>query len=63
MLAPGSYDLIEMLKDDLTNLAAQTRRAVVLKILDDIETVPSQYLHSPSHFAACTCIGSLPSFE
>ena len=42
MLPPGRYDLIEMLKDDLTHLASQTRRAVVLKILNDIETVRMQ---------------------
>jgi hypothetical protein len=63
LLPPGSYYLIEMLKDDLAHLAPQTRRAVVFKILNDIETVPSQYLHSASPFTACTCIGSLPSFE
>src|SRR5690242_20092954 len=41
-LPPCSYYLIEMLKDDLTNLAMQARRAVVLKIFNDIETVGMQ---------------------
>jgi hypothetical protein len=39
MLAPCRDDLIEMLKDNLSHLAPQTRRAVVFKILGDIETV------------------------
>jgi hypothetical protein len=39
MLPPSGNDLIEMFEDYLTNLAAQTRRAVVLEILDDIEAV------------------------
>ena len=65
---PSSNDLIEMLKDYLAHLASQTRRAIVLKFLCDIETVRLQpitctYLHSASPFTACTCIGSLPSFE
>jgi hypothetical protein len=64
MLPPGSNDLIEMLKDDLPHLASQTRRAVVLKILDDIETLRLQPLLAQRlPFTACTCIGSLPSFE
>jgi hypothetical protein len=41
-LPPCSDDLIEMLKDDLTHLASQTRRASVFKILNDIETVRMQ---------------------
>jgi hypothetical protein len=42
MLPPSNNDLIEMLKDYLSHLASQTRRAVVFKILDDIETVRLQ---------------------
>ena len=42
MLPPSNNDLVEMLKDYLPHLASQTRRAVVLKILDDIETVRLQ---------------------
>jgi hypothetical protein len=38
-LPPGSYDPIKMLKDDLAHLASQTGRAVVFKILNDIEAV------------------------
>jgi hypothetical protein len=38
-LPPGINDLIEMFEDYLTHLASQTRRAVVFKILDDIEMV------------------------
>ena len=64
MLSPGSYDLIEMLKDNLTRLASQTRRAVVLKILNDIESVRMQpILALRISVTACTRIGSLPSFE
>jgi hypothetical protein len=39
MLPPSRNDLIEMFKYYLTDLASQTWRAVVLKLLDDIETV------------------------
>jgi len=39
MLVPCGDDLIEMLKDYLAHLASQTRRAVVCKILGDIEKV------------------------
>ncbi|HMC58693.1 MAG TPA: hypothetical protein VKJ01_05840 [Candidatus Solibacter sp.] len=42
MLPPGNNYLIEMLKDDLSYLTSQTRRAVVFKILDDIETIRLQ---------------------
>jgi hypothetical protein len=42
MLPPSGNDLIEMLKNYLAHLASQTRRAVVLKILNDIETVRVQ---------------------
>jgi hypothetical protein len=42
LLAPGSHDLIEMRKDYLAHLASQTRRAVVFKVLDDIETIRMQ---------------------
>ena len=41
-LPPCSNDLIEVLKDDLAHLASQTRRAVVLEILNDIETIRVQ---------------------
>ena len=43
-LPPGSYHLVEMLKDYLAHFEAQTRRAVVLKILNDIETVGQQLI-------------------
>jgi hypothetical protein len=39
MLPPSGNDLIEMFKDYLTDFASQTWRAVVLELLDDIETV------------------------
>jgi hypothetical protein len=39
LLTPSRNDLIEMFKDYLSHLATQTRRAVVFKILNDIETV------------------------
>ena len=39
---PGNHDLIEMLENNLAHLASQTRCAVVLKILDDIEAVRLQ---------------------
>jgi hypothetical protein len=39
---PSSYDPTEMLKYDLTDLASQTRRAVVFKILNDVEAVRLQ---------------------
>src|ERR1017187_1048661 len=42
MLPPGHNDLIKMLEDDLAHLASQSRRRVVFKILDDIETVRMQ---------------------
>jgi hypothetical protein len=42
MLPPSSYDPIEMFKDDLTDLASQAWRAVVLKILNNVETVRKQ---------------------
>jgi hypothetical protein len=42
MLPPCNNDLIEMLKDYLAHLASQTRRAVVFKILNDIETIRMQ---------------------
>jgi hypothetical protein len=63
-LSSGGYDLIEMLKDDLTHLASQTRRAVVLKIFNDIESVRMQPI-----LAFCISLHrmhvhrSLPSFE
>jgi hypothetical protein len=41
-LPPGSYDPIKMLEDDTPHLASQTRRAVVPKILIDIEAVRMQ---------------------
>jgi hypothetical protein len=44
MLPPGGNDLIEVLKDYLAHLAAQTRRSSVFKILDDIETVRVQLI-------------------
>ena len=64
MFPPSRDDLVKMLKDDLAYLASQTRRTVVLELLIDIEGVrvqPILALRSP--FTACTCIGSLPSFE
>ena len=39
ILSPRGYDLIEMLEDDLTHFASQTRRAVVLIILHNIEAI------------------------
>jgi hypothetical protein len=63
-LPPCSNDLIEVLEDNLAHLASQSRRAVVLEILNDIETIrvpPIPALRIP--LTACTCIGSLPSFE
>ena len=42
MLPPCNNYLIEMLKDYLAHLASQTRRAVVFKILNDIELVRLQ---------------------
>jgi hypothetical protein len=42
MFPPCGKDLIEMLKNYLPHLASQTRCAVVLKILDDIEAVRLQ---------------------
>jgi hypothetical protein len=42
MLAPRGNDLIEVLKYYLAHLASQTRRRVVLEILNDIETVRVQ---------------------
>jgi len=42
MFLPGKNELIEMLKDYLPHLTSQTRRAVVFKVLDDIETVRLQ---------------------
>jgi hypothetical protein len=42
MFSPASYELIEMFEDYLAYLAPETRRAVVFKILDDIETVRVQ---------------------
>jgi hypothetical protein len=39
MLVPCGDDRVEMLKNDLPHLASPTRRAVVFKILGDIETV------------------------
>lgn len=58
MPPPGGNDLIEMSKDYLTDFASQMWCAVVLELLDDIETVGcSQYLHSASPLTACTCIG------
>jgi hypothetical protein len=39
MLPPSGNDLIEMFKDYLTDFASQTWRAVVLELLDNIETV------------------------
>jgi len=36
---PGVNDLVEMLKDNLTDLASQPRRTVVFELLSDIETV------------------------
>jgi hypothetical protein len=41
-LPPCKNDLIEMRKDDLPYLAAQTWRAVVFELLNDIETVRMQ---------------------
>jgi hypothetical protein len=64
LLTPSRNELIEMFKDYLSHLATQTRRAVVFKILNDIETVRlDPILALPSPFTACTCIGSLPSFD
>jgi hypothetical protein len=42
MLPPRSHNLLEIVKDYLANLAPQTRRTVVLKILDDVETIRVQ---------------------
>ncbi len=64
VFAPSRDNLVKMLKDDLAHFAPQARRTVVFELLVDIEASGcSQYLHSASPFTACTCIGSLPSFE
>jgi len=65
MFPPGNNELIEMFEDDLSHFTPQTRRAVVFKNPRQYRNGPacSQYLHSASPFTACTCIGSLPSFE
>jgi hypothetical protein len=42
MFPPSKNELIEMFKDYLPHLALQTRRAVVFKVLDDIEAVRLQ---------------------
>ncbi len=42
MLPPRSNDLVEMLKDDLSYLAALTRRAIPLELLGNIEAVRVQ---------------------
>ena len=42
MFPPSQNELIEMLKDYLPHLALQTRRAVVFKVLDDVEAVRLQ---------------------
>jgi hypothetical protein len=42
MFPPSHYDLIEMLKDDLADLAPQTRPTVVLILLKNIETLRLQ---------------------
>jgi hypothetical protein len=61
MFPPGGNDLVEMLKDYLANLAPQTRRAVVFKILRDVEEVrinPNtciQHLASPHARALAHC--------
>ena len=43
-LPPSDNDLIKMLEDYLAHLASQTRRAVVFKIFDSIETVRLQLM-------------------
>jgi hypothetical protein len=64
MLAPCGDDLVEMLEDDLPYLASQAWRAVEFKFLSDVETVRiNPILALCISFIACTCIGSLPSFE
>ena len=47
-LPPGSPDLVQMLEDFLAYLAPQTWRQVVLKILNDIETVRKQLIWYPN---------------
>ena len=42
VFAPSRDDLVKMLKNDLTYLASQPRRTVVLKLLIDIEGVRVQ---------------------
>src|SRR5579863_9926419 len=42
ILSPFGNDLIEMLKDDLANFTTQARRTVVLKLVNDIETIRMQ---------------------
>ena len=39
LLSPGDDDLVEMFEDYLSRFACQTRRAVVFKILRDVEAV------------------------
>jgi len=64
MVPPSGNDLIEVLKNDLAYLAPQTRRAVVFKLLRDIEAVRMQpILALRISLHRMPCIGSLPSFE
>ena len=61
MFPPSKNDLVEMQKDDLANLAPQTRGTVVFELFEDIETLrlqPILALRVPLY-----SIGSLPSFE
>ena len=39
MFPPGDNDLVKMFKDDLANLASQTRRTVELELLQDVEAL------------------------
>ena len=64
MLPPGFDDLVEVFKNYLAHLAPQAGVQLYSKSsLMSKRSGSIQYLHSASPFTACTCIGSLPSFE
>ncbi len=55
MIPPGGDNLVEMLEDDLANLAAQRRSAVILELLHDIEAFWEQPILAFG-FAFTACI-------
>lgn len=56
MFPPGGNDLVKVLEDDLADLASQTRRTVVLELLQDVEALWLQQLHYRD-FSAARCHG------